>query len=59
MKRNIILSLSCTAVMLIMLSSISLGQNNLTEKEKKDGWALLFNGKDFKGWRQCNGTTMP
>ena len=59
MKRNIIFSLSCTAAMLIMLSSISLGQNNLTEKEKKDGWVLLFNGKDFKGWRQCNGTTMP
>ena len=59
MKRNIIFSLSCTAAMLIMLSSTSQGQNNLTEKEKKDGWVLLFNGKDFKGWRQCNGTTMP
>jgi hypothetical protein len=59
MKRNIIFSLSCTAAMLIMLPSISQGQNNLTEKEKKDGWVLLFNGKDFKGWRQCNGTTMP
>jgi hypothetical protein len=20
---------------------------------------LLFNGSDFKGWRQCNGTEMP
>ena len=59
MKRNIIFSLSCTAAMLIMLPSIGQGQNNLTEKEKKDGWVLLFNGKDFKGWRQCNGTTMP
>lgn len=59
MKRNIIFSLSCTAAMLIMLPYISQGQNNLTEKEKKDGWVLLFNGKDFKGWRQCNGTTMP
>jgi len=45
--------------MLIMLPSIGQGQNNLTEKEKKDGWVLLFNGKDFKGWRQCNGTAMP
>ena len=59
MKRNIIFSLSCTAAMLIMLPSIGQSQNNLTEKEKKDGWVLLFNGKDFKGWRQCNGTTMP
>jgi hypothetical protein len=59
MKRNIIFSLSCTAAMLIMLPSIGQGQNNLTEKEKKAGWVLLFNGKDFKGWRQYNGTTMP
>lgn len=33
--------------------------NTLTKKEKKAGWELLFNGKDFSGWRQCNGTAMP
>lgn len=33
--------------------------NKLTRKEKKDGWVLLFNGKNFDGWRQCNGTDMP
>jgi len=33
--------------------------NSLTGKEKKAGWMLLFNGKDFTGWRQCNGTEMP
>jgi hypothetical protein len=33
--------------------------NTLTSKEKKEGWVLLFNGKDFTGWRQCNGTAMP
>jgi hypothetical protein len=59
MKRNIIISLSCAAVMLFMLPSFGQSPNILTEKEKKDGWVLLFNGKDFKGWRQCNGTAMP
>src|SRR5665811_528081 len=59
MKRNIILSLSCAAAMLIMLPSFGQGSNKLTKKEKKNGWVLLFNGKDFKGWRQCNGTAMP
>ncbi len=59
MKRNIILSLTCAVVMLSMLLSCSQGVNKLTEKEKKDGWILLFNGNDFDGWRQCNGTEMP
>lgn len=33
--------------------------NALSSKEKKAGWELLFNGNDFTGWRQCNGTEMP
>ena len=59
MKRNIILSLACMAAMFIVLPSFGQDINKLTAKEKKEGWVLLFNGKDFKGWRQCNGTAMP
>lgn len=33
--------------------------NKLSKTEKKEGWTLLFNGKNFDGWRQCNGTKMP
>jgi hypothetical protein len=33
--------------------------NTLSKKEKQEGWELLFNGKDFSGWRMCNGTEMP
>jgi hypothetical protein len=33
--------------------------NELTKKEKKEGWVLLFNGDDFDGWRQYNGDKMP
>ena len=47
------------AMMIISLSGFSQKVNKLTKKEKKAGWELLFNGKDFSGWRQCNGTTMP
>ena len=59
MKRNIILSLSCVAAMLIILPAFGQDVNKLTSKEKNAGWVLLFNGKDFNGWRQCNGTAMP
>jgi len=59
MKKNIVISLTCVAAMLIMLPACGQAVNKLTSKEKKEGWVLLFNGKDFKGWRQCNGTAMP
>jgi hypothetical protein len=59
MKKHIILSLACFAAMLIMVPVNGQALNKLSEKEKKDGWVLLFNGKDFTGWRQCNGTAMP
>jgi len=59
MKRNIILSLTLAASMLIMMPASGQHVNKLTSKEKKAGWELLFNGSDFSGWRQCNGSNMP
>jgi hypothetical protein len=38
---------------------INLLPNNLSEQEKKQGVKLLFNGKDFTGWRVVHGTDMP
>ncbi len=57
MKKNIFLTLALA--MLIAATSIAQPVNKLTKKEKKAGWVLLFNGKNFDGWRQCNGTAMP
>jgi len=57
MKRNIFLTLA--AAILIALPGVSQTVNKLTEKEKKEGWVILFNGQNFDGWRQCNGTAMP
>ena len=51
--------LSLTAIILLSTTSCSQKPNTLTSQEKKEGWTLLFNGKDFTGWRQCNGTAMP
>ncbi len=59
MKKYMTLSFAIAIVLLFSVPSFGQKSNTLTEKEKKDGWVLLFNGKDFTGWRQCNGTAMP
>jgi Domain of Unknown Function (DUF1080) len=57
MKKHILLS--SAFILFIALSGFAQKPNTLTAKEKQEGWSLLFNGKDFTGWRQCNGTAMP
>lgn len=51
------------AVLALILGASTAAQaqspNTLTDAEKTAGWTLLFNGKDFDGWRKCNGTEMP
>jgi hypothetical protein len=59
MKKHITLILVCALSVFTALPSFSQKTNKLTGKDKKAGWVLLFNGKDFAGWRQCNGTEMP
>jgi hypothetical protein len=59
MKKHIILLLTCVVILLVSSPLSAQKVNKLTGKEKKAGWVLLFNGKDFTGWRQCNGTEMP
>lgn len=59
MKRNIYFTTLLVLAMLISLPGFSQMLNKLSKEEKKEGWTLLFNGKNFDGWRQCNGTTMP
>jgi hypothetical protein len=59
MKRHVVLILTCAVTLLVTLPSSAQKFNKLSAKEKKSGWVLLFNGKDFTGWRQCNGNGMP
>lgn len=58
MSRKIIAVITCFLLVSIT-SGFAQKANKLTRKEKKDGWELLFNGKNFDGWRQYNGEAMP
>src|SRR5690554_1255829 len=59
MSRNIITTVFITFFVLGNLVSNAQKANKLSAKEKKEGWVLLFNGKNFDGWRQSNGNEMP
>jgi len=60
MKKNTVYSLTTLLGLLIASAPLfSQNVNSLTPAEKKEGWVLLFNGKNFDGWRQCNGKAMP
>ncbi len=59
MKRIVTLSMGCMAAICMLLPASGQAVNELTKKEKKAGWELLFNGSDFSGWRKSNGTEMP
>ncbi|MDR2916614.1 MAG: DUF1080 domain-containing protein [Tannerella sp.] len=55
MKRKI---LSFMFLAAISFTLVSAQNNQLTKKEKKEGWILLFDGKSFDGWRKCNSDEM-
>lgn len=57
MKKTIFLLLTCAVF--ISIPSFAQKVNTISSKEKKQGWILMFNGKDFTGWRQVNATAMP
>ena len=56
MKMKLFFSLGFMFLSLLFASAQE--NNKLTDKEKKEGWVLLFDGKNFNGWRQCNKTEM-
>ena len=56
MKKIVIVSIVLATLCFMNVSAQK--NNTLTDKEKKEGWILLFDGKSITGWRQCNKTEM-
>ena len=50
MKKYIYIPVIAIGLFAFALPKIPSGINDLSEKEKKDGWQLLFDGKTTKGW---------
>ena len=59
MKKNILFCFALLISFLVAFQGNAQNANKLSKKEKKEGWVLLFDGKSFGEWRQCNGTEMP
>lgn len=41
------------------IRQVSFLKNQLTEREKKNGWKLLWDGKTTKGWKSAKGDSFP
>jgi hypothetical protein len=48
-------ALTCLLTASMLATSAHAADNELTSTEQKDGWVLLFNGKDLGGWKNNDG----
>jgi hypothetical protein len=54
-KRSAFSFLLCLSCLFVQAQAI----NTLSAQEKKEGWKLLFNGRDLTGWHRYNGKGTP
>ena len=63
MKRQVNIFSICIAVFCTLFMSACLSRteqhNIISDQEKKDGWALLFDGKTMNGWHLFNRGNIP
>ncbi|NOX53009.1 MAG: DUF1080 domain-containing protein, partial [Planctomycetes bacterium] len=53
--RNLALFAACVGLLAVGLGRSLAADNCLTPEEKAEGWKLLFNGRDYTGWKCSNG----
>ena len=56
---NLIIAVAVCILSVNACSSFASGDNQLTQKEKKDGWQLLFDGQTMNGWRRIYTNSLP
>ena len=54
-----ILSIVSCLILCTTIASAQVSINTLSKKEEKQGWQLLFNGKNLDGWTSVGKTTGP
>ncbi len=59
MKKRLFMTMAVVAAILVAAPTFAQRVNKLSKQEIEAGWKLMFNGENFDGWRQCNGTEMP
>ena len=55
MKRTVVVMAIWTLELMILGTVVEAEDNQLTRKEKQEGWQLLFNGRDWNGWMNSDG----
>lgn len=58
-NHSLITRLFSVAALLLVAANAPGDDNTLTEKEKNDGWRLLFDGKTTEGWRGYGKQSFP
>jgi hypothetical protein len=54
MFKTFTFTLGTAFMMMLVSASVLAADNELSSDEKAEGWLLLFNGKDYAGWKNNN-----